>query len=432
AALEGIVKAGLALNCRINMRSAFDRKNYFYPDLPKAYQTTQDAVPVCEHGWLEFELDGESHRVGIRRIHLEEEAGKSVHSGDSIIGSDYTLIDYNRAGIPLIEIVTEPHLRSPEQARAFLEALKAILEYADISDCKMEEGSLRCDANISLRPKGSDTFGTKTEVKNMNSFRAVQRALAFEARRQAALLDAGEPVVQETRAWDEARGVTVSMRTKGEAEDYRYFPDPEILPVQLDEATVERWRQELPELPAARRARFVAEYGIPEYDAGVLTADRAVADFFEEAVKAYRGKGGPKAVSNWVMGEFLRMLKEDNVEVADAAMTPSALCAIIQLVEDGVITGNAAKEDVFPEVFRTGRDPQEIVEEKGLRQISDAGALEAIIQEVIAANPGPVEEIRQGKDKAIGFLVGQVMRQTKGKANPKLANELLRKAIGVE
>jgi len=307
--------------------------------------------------------------------------------------------------------------------------LRAVLQYAQVSDCTMEEGSLRCDANISLRPVGSTKFGAKTEVKNMNSFRAVQRALEYEVQRQTDLLEAGEEPVQETRAWDEARGVTVAMRVKEEAADYRYFPDPDLLPLVLDAAQVERWRAELPELPEALRRRFVEQYGLPAYDAGVLTASRALADFFEATVAAYRGPGGPKAVSNWVMGEFLRLLNEDGLEPEQATLRPEALARLIELVDEGVISHRIAREEIFPEVFRTGRDPAQIVDEKGLRQISDEGELRRIVEAVIEANPGPVSDVRQGKEKAIAFLVGQVMRQTKGKANPQLVNRLLREAL---
>ena len=424
-ALELAVKAGLALNCEISRFSKFDRKNYFYPDLPKAYQISQYDLPLCRRGWVEFEAEGGVRRVGITRVHLEEEAGKSLHSGENILGSEYSLLDYNRAGIPLIEIVTEPDLRSPEEARLFLEELRAILVYTGVSDCKMEEGSLRCDANISLRPAGSKQLGTKTEVKNLNSFRAVQRALEYEVKRQAAILDAGGRVEQETRHWNEQRGVTVAMRSKEDAHDYRYFPDPDLVPVVLTVEEIERWREELPELPAEKRRRFQEEYGLPAYDAGVLTQSMAVADFFESVVALY---DDPKAVSNWVMGEVLRLLNEAGIELEEARIRPEDLASLLRLIEKGTISHSVAKE-VFEEVFKTGKDPAEIVREKGLEQISDESELEAVIDTVIAEHPGPVQDVLAGKEKAIGFLVGQVMKLTRGKANPQRANELLRKKL---
>lgn len=420
-ALEYTVKAGLALGCRIASFSKFDRKNYFYPDLPKAYQISQYDLPFCLEGAVEFEMGDQVHSVRINRVHLEEEAGKSVHSGDNIVGSDYSLIDYNRTGIPLIEIVTEPDLRSPEEARVFLERLRTLLLYTGVSDCKMQEGSLRCDANVSIRPVGSTEFGVKTEVKNMNSFRAVQRALEYEVKRQESLARAGEPVVQETRHWNEQRGVTASMRSKEESHDYRYFPDPDLTPVVLREEQVEQWRSELPELPAARARRFQDEYGLPAYDAEVLTASRSVADFFETVAKAL---GDAKMTSNWVMGEVLRILNEAGQEIDEAGLTPDELTELLRLIGKGTISNNVGKE-VFEEMFRTGKSAAEIVKEKGLEQISDSGALEAAIDAVIAENPGPAVEFAGGKDKAVGFLVGQVMKATRGKANPQRVNEML-------
>lgn len=416
------IKAGLALNCSIAPTARFDRKHYFYPDLPKAYQVTQDDVPLCGRGYVEFELNGETRRVGIHHIHLEEEAGKSMHAGDRLMDAEFSLIDYNRGGIPLIEIVTEPDIRSPEEARVFLESLKSILEYTQVSDCKMEQGSLRCDANISLRPKGSEQFGNKAEIKNLNSFRAVQRALEYEVRRQTELLERGEPVAAETRHWDEAKGVTVMMRTKDEEDDYRYMPEPDIPPLEIDPAWVDELRAELPELPRAKQRRFVEQYELPEYDAGVLTADAKVADFYEACVAAY---GRPKVVSNWIMGEFLRLLREDGVEVTDVPLTPAGLAELLGLVDKGVISGSIAKE-VFEEMFRSGKQAGAIVKERGLEQISDEGQLAAIVDQVIAEHQDAADNVRAGEMKAIGFLVGQVMQKTKGKANPKLVNELLR------
>lgn len=424
-ALELAAKAGLALNCQIARFSKFDRKNYFYPDLPKAYQISQYDLPLAYGGWVEFEVDGVQRRVGITRVHLEEEAGKSLHSGENILGSEYSLLDYNRAGIPLIEIVTEPDLRSPEEARVFLEHLRTILLYTGVSDCRMEQGSLRCDANISLRPAGSTAFGTKTEVKNLNSFRAVQRALEYEVKRQAAILDAGGRVEQETRHWSEQRGVTVAMRSKEDAHDYRYFPDPDLVPVVLTDEEIEAWRDELPELPGEKRKRFQEEYGLPPYDAAVLTQSMAVADFFESVVGLH---DDPKTVSNWVMGEVLRLLNEAGIEMEQARLRPEDLADLLDLVAKGTVSHSVAKE-VFEEVFKTGKSPAEIVKEKGLEQISDASELEALIEQVIAENPGPVQDVLSGKEKAIGFLVGQLMKATRGKANPQRANELLRKKL---
>lgn len=412
--------AGLALNCDIASVSRFDRKHYFYPDLPKAYQTTQNDVPIASNGYVEFDFEGETRRVGLERVHMEEEAGKSIHAGTSLLDAEYSLIDYNRCGIPLIEIVTKPDIRSPEEARVFLEQLKAILEYTGVSDVKMEEGSLRCDANLSLRPVGSTEYGAKAEVKNMNSFRAVQRALEYEAKRQAEVLDRGEQVVEETRHWDEARGATRSMRA--EEADYRFLPDPDIPPIIADEAFVAALREQLPELPRAKQQRFVQDYDLPQYDAEVLTATQELADYYEACVKAY---DKPKIVSNWIMGEFSRLLNDDELEVADVDLKPEALAELLRLVEAGTISGNVGK-DVFEEMFRTGKSAGDIVKEKGLEQISDTAELEAMVDEVIAANEDAAANVRAGEMKAIGFLVGQVMAKTRGKANPQLVNKLLR------
>ena len=381
-AVEYTIMTGLALNCEIAEYSKFDRKNYFYPDLPKAYQISQYDLPLCRGGYLEIPAeDGTSRRVGIRRVHLEEETGKSIHSGDSIVGSEYSLIDYNRTGIPLIEIVSEPDIRSPKEARLFLERLKSILEYLGVSDCKMEEGSLRCDANVSVRPKGSTEFGVKTEVKNMNSFRAVQRALEHEAERQIALLEAGERVVQETRHWDESLGVTLPMRGKEEAHDYRYFPEPDLVPLIVDRSWVESLRARLPELPAQRQERFSRQYGLPAYDASVLTSSKALADFYESCVERFPD---PKTVSNWVMGELLGRLNAAGMEVGESKVTPEALAALLGLIEKGTITGKIAK-DVFDEMFATGKSAATIVQERGLTQISDEGVIAKTLDEVIAA-----------------------------------------------
>ncbi|MFW5985918.1 MAG: Asp-tRNA(Asn)/Glu-tRNA(Gln) amidotransferase subunit GatB [Halanaerobiales bacterium] len=422
--VEYAVMAGLATNCEISDYSKFDRKNYFYPDLPKAYQISQYDLPLCKNGYVEIETENGLKSIGLTRIHMEEDAGKLIHEG-SIDRSTGSLVDYNRTGVPLIELVSEPDMRSPAEARAYLTELKKILEYLGVSDCNMEEGSLRCDANISIRPVGREEFGTKTEVKNMNSFKAVERALEYEVERQTRLLARGEEVVQETRSWDDNLNKTISMRGKEEAHDYRYFPEPDLVPLGIDREWVERIKQHLPELPREKKARFIEEYGLPVYDAELLTDDPALAKFFEECVEAH---DDPKNVSNWVMGEFLRLIKEEEIEIEDSKMTGQLLGKMLRLMDDGVISGKIAKT-VFEEMFKTGKDPETVVEEKGLKQISDESKLEGIVLEVIEDNPEAVEDIRNGKDKAIGYLVGQVMKATRGKANPQLVNQLLREKI---
>lgn len=422
--VEFAIKAGLALNCRIAPYSKFDRKNYYYPDLPKNYQVSQYDLPIAEHGYIEINLEGDTKRIGITRVHMEEDAGKLVHQG-TISTTPYSLVDYNRTGVPLIEIVSEPDLRSPEEATAYLEKLKAIIQYTGISDCKMQEGSLRCDANVSVRPVGREEFGTRTELKNMNSFKALQKALAYEIERQIEVLEEGGRVVQETRSWDEARGVTVSLRSKEEAHDYRYFPEPDLVPMVISSNWVEEIRSTLPELPDERKARFIEQYGLPAYDAMVLTSTREMADFYEQCVESFNN---PKTVSNWLMGDFSRLMNASSMEISDVRITPVQLARMLQLLENGTISGKIAKT-VFEDMFASGKDPDTIVKEKGLVQISDEGALEAVVEEVIAANPKSVEDYRGGKDKAIGFLVGQVMKATKGKANPGLVNKLLKEKL---
>ena len=415
--------AGLALNCTINSYNKFDRKNYFYPDLPKAYQISQSDYPICEDGYIEIDTKrGQSKSV--LPDPMEEDAGKLVHEG-SIDQATASLVDYNRTGIPLIEIVSAPDIRTPSEARAYLTQLKQILQYIGVSDCNMEEGSLRCDANVSIRPVGQKEFGTKTELKNMNSFRAVERALEYEVERQRKILEEGGEMIQETRTWDESLNKTISMRTKEEAADYRYFPDSNLPPLNVDRDWVERIKSSLPELPREKRERFVREYALPEYDAGVLTDSRELADHFEACVKEY---SDAKAVSNWIMGDFLRLLKEENLEIAEVKMTPAHLSGMLKLMDEGVISSKIAKT-VFEEMFKTGKAPEQIVEEKGLKQISDAGQLEEIVLKVIEANPSVVEDIKSGKDKAIGFLVGQVMKETRGKANPGMVNQIIREKI---
>lgn len=420
-AVEYAIKAALALNCEIPEFSKFDRKNYFYPDLPKAYQISQYDLPLGRNGYIEIEVGGKTKRIGINRIHLEEDAGKLVHEE----GKPYSLVDLNRTGVPLIEIVSEPDIRTPEEAWLYLNKLKTILQYIEVSDCKMEEGSLRCDTNISIRPKGSDKFGTKVELKNLGSFRAVRRSLEYEEKRQREVLASGGVVVQETRRWDEARGITIPLRSKEEAHDYRYFPDPDLVPVVIDREWVERVKAELPELPDARKKRYMEEYGLPNYDAGVITASKALADFFEKCVSAYHD---PKTVSNWVMSEMLGILNETGKEVGDIPFTPEQFVKMLKMIDDGTISGKIAKE-VFRDMFDTGKDPEAIVKEKGLTQISDEGELEKIARKVIEANPKSVEDYKKGKEKALGFLVGQVMKETRGKANPQLVNKILKELL---
>ncbi|NLV92022.1 MAG: Asp-tRNA(Asn)/Glu-tRNA(Gln) amidotransferase subunit GatB [Firmicutes bacterium] len=424
-AVEYTIRAGLALNCTIADISKFDRKNYFYPDLPKAYQVSQFDLPLCREGYIDIATEGGSRRIGINRIHLEEEAGKLMHAGDNIVGAEYSLVDYNRGGIPLIEIVSEPDLRSPEEARLYLDQLKSTLQYIGVSDCKMQEGSLRCDANISLRRKGERGFGVKSEIKNLNSFRAVQRALEYEVKRQRAELEAGATLIPDTRHWDEERGITVQMRTKEEADDYRYFPDPDLMPITIESSWVEEIRATIPELPQARRERFIQEYQLPEYDAQILTVSRELADFFEECVKEY---ADPKPVSNWIMGELLRVVNPAEDGLGALAITPTHLVSLLKLIDEGTISGSVGK-DVFAEMIATGNMPEDIVAAKGLKQISDVDELMAIVEQVIADNPKSVSDYRAGKTKALGFLVGQVMRATKGQANPQKVNELLVKGL---
>lgn len=426
-AVDYTIATGLALNCRIARFSKFDRKQYFYPDLPKAYQISQYDLPLCAEGWLEITTPEGAKKIGITRIHLEEEAGRSYHSGSGIVGSEYSLMDYNRCGIPLIEIVSEPDLRSPEEAKTYLEKLKTILQYIGVSDCKMEEGSLRCDANISVRPRGRKEFGKRAELKNMNSFRAVQAALEYEAHRQIALLEAGNPLTQEeSRAWDEAKGITVFMRQKEKAHEYRYFPEPDLMPVVIDDEWIERLRAGLPELPDVKRERYIAELGIPEYDADLISGSKPVAEFFEAAVAVYGGEA--KTVSNWVMGELARLLNLEKMEIEEVRFGPEDLAAILRLVDKGVISTKIAKA-VFEEMFYSGKKPEQIIEEKGLVQISDTGAIQAAVLKAVEENPQSVADYLGGKEKALGFLVGQVMKETKGRANPGLVNQLLREEM---
>ncbi|MEW5867004.1 MAG: Asp-tRNA(Asn)/Glu-tRNA(Gln) amidotransferase subunit GatB [Bacillota bacterium] len=422
-AVEYAILTALALNCDIASFSKFDRKNYFYPDLPKNYQISQYDLPLATGGYIDVPVDGDTRRVRVKRVHLEEDAGKSLHEGGTITGSSFSLEDYNRTGVPLLEIVSEPDIRSPQEAYAYLSMLRSILRYLGVSDCKMEEGSLRCDANISVRPKGSSAFGTQTELKNLNSFRAVEKGLAYEAKRQAEVLARGEKVVRETRHWDEARQMTVPLRGKEQAHDYRYFPEPDLVPLEIDESWVDDIRRALPELPGARRERLIREYGLPEYDAALITESRDLADYFEDAVAHYGADA--KAVSNWVMGELARLMNATGTDIRDVRVSPEALAAMLKMMDKGVISGKIAKA-VFEEMFTTGKPPDQVVAERGLVQITDEGELAKVVDEVIAENQPVADEVRAGKDKAMTFLVGQVMKKTRGRANPQAVNRLLR------
>ena len=421
-AVEFALKMALATNCRVNPESVFARKNYFYPDLPKGYQISQYELPLAEHGFLDIKVEGQARRIGITRIHMEEDAGKLIHSESRPV----SFVDFNRTGVPLIEIVSEPDMRTPDEAVEYLKGLRNILLYLEICDGNMEEGSLRCDANISLRPVGQTEFGTRAELKNMNSFRFVKAALEYEIKRQRALLSAGREIVQETRLWDTAANQTVSMRGKEEAHDYRYFPDPDLVPVRVSEEWIESLRKNLPELPMARVKRFQADYLLPEYDAEVLTADKALADYFEATVKEFPQ---PKQVSNWIMTESRRYWDSDFSSMTHRQFSSTDLAHLLVLVEQGTISRTQAK-DVYKEMVATGKDPETIIKEKGLDQISDTGALEAAAREIIDANPKEAADYRGGKTKVMGFFVGQLMKKTKGQANPQLANEIFQKLLG--
>jgi aspartyl-tRNA(Asn)/glutamyl-tRNA(Gln) amidotransferase subunit B len=421
-AVEFAVRMALATNCEVTPFSLFARKNYFYPDLPKGYQISQYELPLAVNGSVEIpSADGEKKRVGITRIHMEEDAGKLFHDE----AKPFSYVDFNRTGVPLLEIVSEPDLRTPQEAADYLRMLRGILQYLEICDGNMEEGSLRCDANVSIRPIGTKTFGTRTEVKNMNSFRHVERALAYEIERQRKVLDEGGTVVQETRLWDPQKGITESMRGKEEAHDYRYFPDPDLVPLTVSAAWVKEIKQTLPELPLQRKDRFIREYQIPEYDARVITSSKTLADYYEECVRIFPE---PKQVSNWIMGELLRLLKEDDREVEDCPVTPGKLAEMLELIKDGTISGKIAKT-VFEDMYKTGKGAAEIVKEQGLVQITDEDALTKTVEEVLQNHPNEVGAYKGGKEKLFGFFVGQVMKATQGKANPQLVNEILKKKL---
>ena len=417
------IRAGLAAQCEIARYSRWARKNYFYPDLPKGYQISQYELPLCLNGHLEIEANGATKRVRLTRIHMEEDTGKNIHDAHG----DASLVDFNRCGVPLLEIVSEPDIRSAAEAGAYLRKLRALLQYLEICDGNMEEGSFRCDANVSVRARGSTQLGTKVEVKNMNSFRAVERAIEYEVKRQADVLDAGGRLVQETRLWDPDREVTRAMRSKEFADDYRYFPEPDLLPLLVSDAWIDEVRRSLPELPDARRLRFIREYGLPEYDADVLTVRKDMADYYEAAVRQYLRN--PKALSNWVMGDLLRVIRERKLDAAlvihDWPVAPERLAAMVELLDAGEISSKIAKA-VFEEMVNTGKTPVQIVAEQGLTQITDESAILAAVEAVKAANPAKVAEYRSGKEKLFGFFVGQVMKAMQGKANPQKLNELLK------
>jgi aspartyl-tRNA(Asn)/glutamyl-tRNA(Gln) amidotransferase subunit B len=414
------VRAGLMLGCEINRYSKWDRKSYFYPDMPKNYQISQYDQPICIGGGVDVDVDGQAKRIQLTRIHLEEDVGKNMHFAGA------SGVDFNRAGTPLMEIVSEPDMSSPEEAVAFLQSIKEIMLYGGISDCNLEEGNMRCDVNCSVRPEGQDALGAKTEHKNLNSFKGVLNALKREIQRQIELLDGGGTIAQETRRWDVDTAETYSMRSKEDAHDYRYFPEPDLMPVVLTDEQIEEWRAALPELPRARRARFVDAMGLPEYDAGVLVADKNLADFFEAVVE----HGAPaKTASNWMMTEMLRCLAEGPSDIDDVAIEPVALAQLIGLVDNKTINSNKAKE-VFEVLFREGGDPEAIVKARGLAQVSDEGAIEGFVDQVISEHAGPVDDFRNGKAAALQFLVGQVMRLSRGKANPQMVGDLLREKLG--
>jgi aspartyl-tRNA(Asn)/glutamyl-tRNA(Gln) amidotransferase subunit B len=419
--VEYTLRMALATECKIESESRFARKNYFYPDLPKGYQISQYELPIARHGHVTVEINGEQYRIGITRIHMEEDAGKLNHD----TGRPVSMVDFNRTGVPLIEIVSEPDIRSPEAAGAYLRQLRSIVRYLGICDGNLEEGSFRCDANASIRPKGSDTFGTRTEIKNLNSFKHVEKALQYEINRQQEALTDGGEIVQETRLWDPDKNRTDSMRGKEEAHDYRYFPDPDLLPLVIDEDWIETARKNLPELPAEKKMRFVAEYGLPSYDAEILTSDRDLADYFETCLQNFNQ---PKPLSNWIMGSLLGLLNAAGKSIDQSPISAADLAQLLKLIDDGIISGKIAKT-VFDEMAKTGKPPRQIVEDKGLVQITDTDAIDDVVAKVISSNPKEVEAYKKGKTKLLGFFVGQVMKETRGKANPQMVNKILNRYL---
>ena len=423
-ALQLAMRACLSTNCRIAPMNRFARKNYFYPDLPKGYQISQFELPLGLDGYVNIQINGTKKKIGLTRIHMEEDAGKLIH-GENLGSPGKSYVDFNRTGVPLVEIVSEPDLRSGEEAREYLTQLKSILDYAEVSDCNMEEGSLRCDANVSVRPKGQKEFGIRTETKNLNSFRFVQRAIEYEFDRQIKILEQGDSVVQETRLYDSSKGVTFAMRSKEEAHDYRYFPEPDLVPVEISDEWIKETMDELPELPEQKRERFVQNYKIPEYDAGVLTASREIADYYEKSVSLHPK---PKVVSNWIMGELLRELKKDGQRISKSPIRPEDLIDLLKLIEKGTLSLKMAKT-VFEEMYQRSKSAEEIVNKKGLAQITDSSAIENLVDEVLQLNTDQVKQYKNGKEKVFGFLVGQIMKKTKGQADPALVNKLLKDRI---
>jgi aspartyl-tRNA(Asn)/glutamyl-tRNA(Gln) amidotransferase subunit B len=443
-ALEFAIRTGLATNCKISSYSRFARKNYFYPDLPKGYQISQYELPICEHGFIEIAIDGEIKKIGITRVHMEEDAGKNIHESASGGGGNYSFVDLNRAGVPLMEIVSEPDIRSPREAAEYMKKLRTILRYLGVCDGNMEQGSLRCDANVSIRPVGSSEFGVRTEIKNINSFKFVEKALEYEIKRQIKVIENGGKVIQETRLWDSNKGITESMRGKEEAHDYRYFPEPDLVPITVEQKWLDKIKASLPELPDVKRERFVSEYGLPEYDADLLVAEKATAEWFEDAVKL---GGDAKAVCNWIKGEIMRLLNIDGKTIDECPLKPYHLVYVLNLMRDAKINANAAKiilEELYksstdtrgyadlkipPEKLEIKEQIDQVIKEKGLVQMSDEGAIEKAVDEVIAKNPKEVERFKAGEEKLLGFFVGQIMKATKGKANPQIVNELLKKKL---
>ena len=419
--VEFAIRLGLATHCTIRLDSQFARKNYFYPDLPKAYQISQFDRPICENGWLDIEVAGQTHRISITRIHMEEDAGKLVHEEDG----DSSFVDLNRAGVPLLEIVSEPDLRTPEEAKAYMEKMHSIVTYLGISEGDMEKGHFRCDANVSLRPIGQEKFGTRTETKNLNSFRFVQQAITYEIARQTEELLDSKRIVQETRLWDSVKKNTYSMRSKEEAHDYRYFPDPDLPVVRISSDFVEQIHNQLPELPDAKKQRFMESFGLSTYDAEVLVADKQVAEYFEEVVAA---KADPKLVCNWISGELMRLMNENKVDIRNVGIPAKSLASLIQFLQEGSISGKIAKT-VFEEMVKSGKDPATIIEVQGLKQVSDEGALRGLLETLLSNNPKQVEQFRAGKTQIKGFFVGQVMKETKGQANPQIVNQLLEELL---
>lgn len=420
--LEFAIKTGLATNCKISSYSRFARKNYFYPDLPKGYQISQFELPICEHGFIEIVVDDKIKKIGITRIHMEEDAGKNIHEGSG----GYSFVDLNRTGVPLMEIVSEPDIRSAKEAAEYMKKLRAILRCLEVCDGNMEQGALRCDANVSIRPVGQKEFGTRAEIKNINSFKFVEKAIDYEIKRQINIIEDKGKIIQETRLWDSDKGITESMRGKEEAHDYRYFPEPDLVPITVEQKWIDEIKASLPELPDIKRERFVSEYGLPEYDADMLTAEKSLADWFEQAVKA---GGQAKSVSNWMMGELTRLLNEENKTIDECVIKPSQLADMLKMIDAGTISGKIAKT-VFEEMYKTGKNAEAIVKEKGLVQISDSSEIEKAVDDVISKSPNEVERFKAGDEKLLGFFVGQIMKITKGKANPQIVNEILKKKLG--